>query len=112
MAAATWPVLGPTTTLADIDLSTLETERVEADASIAIARPGVVDAILLTFRARLTETLTLEGPPWPDRPSSWDTSVWFLPEAIAVREGDRLEVDYRFGGLRSADGLSCHLAGR
>lgn len=109
MAVAAWPVLGPSTPLVDIDLAAFETTAVEGVTSIAIERPGVVDAILLTFEAVLTSSLSLPGPPWPDTPSSWDVSTWFLPEPLTVQAGTRLEVRYRYGVPGETDGLECRL---
>lgn len=107
MLVSAWPVLGPSITLTEIDLSTLEVDQLEAVADVTIDRPGVVDAILLTFSAELSDGVVLEGPPWSDAPSSWDTSVWFLPDALPVDAGVRLRVSYRFGVPGSVDGLSC-----
>ncbi|MEX1368420.1 MAG: hypothetical protein AB1Z98_35135 [Nannocystaceae bacterium] len=109
MTAARWPVLAPRTTVADIDLRTLEHDWVEAKTEVIIEQPGTVDALIFTFTARLTDEISLPGPPWADEPSSWDTSVWVLPEAIAVGSGDLLDVRYRFGKPGTVDGLSCTL---
>ena len=107
MTAARWPVLAPRTTIADIDLRSLERDWVEVETEVGVDRPGVVDALILTFTAHLTDEISLPGPPWADEPSSWDTSVWVLPEAIAVEPGDVLAVRYRFGKPGAVDGLSC-----
>jgi 16S rRNA G966 N2-methylase RsmD len=109
MTAATWPALGPRTTVADIDLRSFERDWVEAEAEVDIDRPGTVDAVILTFTAHLAEGIALPGPPWADEPSSWDASLWVLPEAIAVEPGTVLQATYRFGKPGSVDGLSCTL---
>ncbi len=109
VTAARWPALAPRTTVVDIDLRSLERDWVEARTAVRMERPGTVDAVILTFRAHLTDDISLSGPPWPDEPSSWDASVWFLPEAITVEAGDVLDVHYRFGKPGTVDGLSCTL---
>jgi precorrin-6B methylase 2 len=109
MTAARWPALAPRTTLAGIDLQTLEQDWVEAEAAVDIDRAGTLDALILTFAAQLTDEIVLPGPPWAGEPSSWDTSVWVLPEAMAVEQGDVLEVRYRFGKPGTVDGVSCEL---
>lgn len=109
MTASAWPVLGPRSMLADIDLSAFGRPSVDAAAGIVIEHAGVVDAVLLTFEAGLTPEIVLPGPPWPDAPSSWDVSTWFLPEPIEVRAGSLLEVAYRYAVPGKADGLACAL---
>jgi precorrin-6B methylase 2 len=111
MTAATWPSVGPRTTLVDLDLTTVQSPAVEAAVEIVIDGPGVVDAILVTWEAALTDDIALQGPPWLDLPSSWDSFVWFLPDALTVEAGSRLGVRYRYGVAGHNDGLECaHLA--
>lgn len=109
MTVATWPVLGPISTLAEVDLSGFESASIDAETEVAIEGAGSVDAILLTFEAGLTDDIVLPGPPWPDQPSSWDVSVWILPEALAVEQGSRLAVRYRYDVPGQTDGLECRL---
>jgi precorrin-6B methylase 2 len=109
MSAATWPPLGPPSRLVDIDLETVDSTSVEARAELTIEHGGSVDAILVTFMAELTDEIHLVGEPRRDESSSWDSSVWFLPEAIEVTEGSRLRVEYRFGVVGAPDGLRCEL---
>lgn len=111
MTVSTWPSVGAPTTLVDLDLTTVASAVIDAVAEIVVERPGYVDAIVVAWAARLTDDIVLEGPPWPDAPSSWDAWVWFLPDRLSVEAGSRLRVSYRHGVAGQVDGLECtHLA--
>lgn len=80
--------------------------------TVPIERSSSVDAVVVTFSVRLGQDVELTHRPRVGETSSWDASVWFLPDGIAVERGDRLSVDYRFGWAGDADGLSCQLSPR
>jgi len=77
-----------------------------------VEHDGTVDAVIVSFLAQLCQDVELEHRPRLGETSSWDASVWFLPDGIEVRSSDRLLVDYRFGVAGEADGLRCALSPR
>jgi precorrin-6B methylase 2 len=108
--AATWTSLAPPTKLLAVDLAACDSASVTADVELGLEHTGRVDAILVTFRAELHDGISLVHRPRAGEYSSWDASVWFLPDGLDVRAGDRLGVSYRYGVPGAADGLDCALA--
>lgn len=93
--------------MVDIDLTTFESTEVGAAAELSIERPGQVEAILLTFSADLADDVRLVHRPRTGEQSSWEASVWFLPDPLAVDQDSRLHIDYRYGVAGETDGLTC-----
>lgn len=109
---ATWPAMSQSVGLLDLDLHSVGSTKVCAGTTTPIERRGTVDAVVVTFSARLALDVVLTHRPRIGETSSWDASVWFLPDGIEVEEGDQLVVEYRFGIAGDADGLSCELSPR
>ena len=109
---ASWPPVGPTATLAALDLTAFEEASVEVSADLAVDAPGVVNAVAVTFRAGLYGTIEHTVDPWRWPTSSWATSVWVLPDPLNVEPGAGLRVQYsrRSGG--APDSLSCEIVER
>lgn len=103
---ATWPQAGPPVELAALDLTTFDEPSVRAATDLVVDPPGLVNAIALTFRAELAPGISHTLDPWTWPASSWATSVWVLPDAIEVREGFMLRVDYHRRVPGAPDGLT------
>ena len=86
---AAWPPAGPPAVLTSVNLTTFEDASVHASSDLVVDPPGRVNAITVTFRARLHDALAHTLDPWTWPSSSWATSVWVLPRAGACRPGVR-----------------------
>ncbi len=75
---ATWPQVGPAIELTTLDLSSFEQPSVCARADLVVDEPGPVNAVAVTFRARLSAGVSHTLDPWRWPGSSWATSVWVL----------------------------------
>lgn len=109
---ARWPAAGPLAVLAAIDLGAFAEPSVDAAADLAVRGEEPVNAVAVTFRAELADGVVHELDPWRRAPSSWATSVWMLPEPIAVPPGAALRVRYRRRAPGGPDGLRCEVAPR
>ncbi len=107
---ATWPQVGPPVELATLDLTTFDAPSVRASADLFVDPPGQVNAIALTFRAELYLGIAHTLDPWTWPASSWATSVWVLPDPVAVSVGSVLRVQYHRRIPGKPDGLACELA--
>ena len=104
---ATWPQVGPQVELATIDLTSFGAPSVNASADLFVEPPGSVNAIALTFRAKLYEGVSHTLDPWTWPTSSWGTSVWVLPDPVEVSVGSFLRVRYRRRTPGEPDGITC-----
>jgi precorrin-6B methylase 2 len=108
---ANWPPAGPAVTLAALDLTTFEEASVQVRADLVLDTPGLVNAVAVTFRAGLFETIEHTVDPWTWPTSSWATSVWVLPDPVDVGPGAALRVHYSRRTDGKPDALTCELAG-
>ncbi len=106
---AGWEPLGEPAEIAAFDLGSFTSTQVDVTADLTVHRGGVVDAILVTFRAHMVGDLELVHEPRADERSSWSSSVWFLAERVEVTPGSRLRVGYTRRVPGRADGLTCRL---
>jgi precorrin-6B methylase 2 len=104
---ATWRTLGPSAQLVQVDLDSFASPGLRAGTRLDMDTAGIVDAILVTVSADLHDDIRLVQRPRRGEISSWDSSVWFLPDGIDVVEGAGLKIGYRFGIVGEADGLTC-----
>jgi precorrin-6B methylase 2 len=110
--AERWPPVGPAIVLAELDLASFEAATVSVAADVFLDRPGVVNAVAVTFRARLYGDVSHTLDPWRWPTSSWATSVWVLPDPVEIGPGAVLRVHYnrRVKGL--PDGVICAVVER
>jgi precorrin-6B methylase 2 len=108
--AATWSSLAAPRELLNVDFAACTATGVAGDVELEIERAGRVDAVLVTFSADLYDGISLIHRPRAGEFSSWDASVWFLPDGLDARPGDRLHVGYGYGVPGAADGIDCMLA--
>lgn len=106
-----WPPAGDPVALTTIDLGAFETASVDAAADLPVGGDEPVNAVTVTFRADLADGIAHELDPWRRPPSSWGTSVWLLPEPVAVPDGAVLRVRYRRRVVGEQDGLTCEVVG-
>jgi protein arginine N-methyltransferase 1 len=109
---AAWPPVGPPAVLASVDLTTFEESSVRSFADLAVDPPGPVNAIAVTFRARLHDGVMHTLDPWTWPSSSWATSVWVLPEPVDVGPKSALRAYYHRRVTGKPDGLTVELVDR
>ena len=103
---AGWPPAGPPVVLASVDLATFEEASVRAVSDLVVDPPGPVNAVAVTFRARLHDGIAHTLDPWTWPSSSWATSVWTFPEPLHVGPDSVLRTSYHRRVARKPDGLT------
>jgi len=109
---AAWPPVGPPVVLASVDLTAFQEASVRAAADLVVDPPGPVNAVAVTFRARLHEGITHTLDPWKWPSSSWATSVWVLPEPVEVGPESTLRACYHRRVRGKPDGLTVEVVSR
>jgi Ribosomal protein L11 methyltransferase (PrmA) len=109
---AGWPPVGPTGTLAALDLASFAEASVCASADLVVDAVGTVNAVAVTFRASLHGSIEHTLDPWRWPTSSWATSVWVLPEPMQVGPEAALRVRYNRRAQGAPDGLTCEVVDR
>jgi precorrin-6B methylase 2 len=104
--AAAWPPAGPPVVLASVDLAAFEEASVSAVADLVVDPPGPVNAVAVTFRARLHDGIAHTLDPWTWPSSSWATSVWVLSEPVDVGPRSALRASYHRRIAGKPDGLT------
>jgi protein arginine N-methyltransferase 1 len=96
--ARDWPVLSDPVTVYELDLSTAPTP-IDVTRTLTVHEPGMANALLSFFEARLSPSSVLSTAPadGSDR-SHWFSACWTLPRPIEVRPGDRLSFRYEYRG--------------
>jgi precorrin-6B methylase 2 len=103
---AAWPPAGPPVVLASVDLMAFEEASVRAVADLVVDPPGPVNAVAVTFRARLHDGIAHTLDPWTWPSSSWATSVWVLSEPVDVGPKSALRASYYRRAAGKPDGLT------
>jgi protein arginine N-methyltransferase 1 len=109
---AGWPPAGPPAILTSMDLTTFEDASVHAVADLVVDPPGAVNAVTVTFRARLHDGIVHELDPWQWPSSSWATSVWVFPGPVHVGRESVLRASYHRRVAGKPDGLTIEVVGR
>jgi precorrin-6B methylase 2 len=110
--AAAWPPAGPPVVLASVDLAAFEEASVSAVADLVVDPPGPVNAVAVTFRARLHDGIAHTLDPWTWPSSSWATSVWVLSEPVDVGPRSALRASYHRRIAGKPDGLTVEVVDR
>jgi hypothetical protein len=85
---------------------------VHAVADLVVDPPGPVNAVTVTFRARLHGAIAHALDPWTWPSSSWATSAWVLPEPVHVGPASALRASYHRRVAGKPDGLTVEVVGR
>jgi protein arginine N-methyltransferase 1 len=101
-----WPAVGPPAVLASVDLTAFEEASVRAVTDLVVDPPGPVNAVAVTFRARLHDGIVHTLDPWKWPSSSWATSVWVFPEPVNVGPESALRASYHRRVAGKPDGLT------
>ena len=109
---ATWPTAGPPAFLASVDLTAFEEASVRGFTDLVADPPGPVNAVAVTFRARLHDGITHTLDPWKWPSSSWATSVWVWPEPLDVGPRSALRAYYHRRVSGKPDGLTVEVVDR
>ena len=107
--AAEWPAVGPPVRLPEVDLSSFQDVSIRSCADLRVDGSGGVNAVAVTFRADLHGGIVHTLDPWKWPASSWDTSVWVLPQPVRIRSGEALRVHYCRHVTGAPDGLRCEV---
>ena len=107
--AADWPSVGPPVRLAEVDLTSFQDVSIRSSADLRVSGGDAVNAVAVTFRADLHDDIVHTLDPWKWPASSWDTSVWVLPDPVRIRSGEALRVRYCRHVTGAADGLRCEV---
>lgn len=102
-----WQGVSDPVLLAELDLRTIETPRVDAVVPATMRASGTANAALAFFEAQLSPEVVLSTNPALDPcPASWGLPVWLFAEPVEVRGGETLELRYSYrrgtGHLRVA----------
>jgi protein arginine N-methyltransferase 1 len=94
-----WTVLSEPVLLAALDLTEVETPRVDVAVSALATSTGAANGAIAFFEAQLSPGVVLSTNPALDpAPISWGVPVWLLPEPVPLREGGEFSLEYAFGG--------------
>jgi len=108
---AGWPPVGQPVALAEVDLAAAGDASIEASAELTVEGEWV-NAVAMTFQARLHETITHTLDPWRWPASSWSTPVWVFGDPVHVPPGAVLSVRYTRRVAGEPDGLRCEVVER
>ena len=101
-----WEFLSAPGELYEVDLLGDAPRSLETACALTAKSDGVANGVAVHFTARLGPTTELSTAPWLGcARSHWYTAVWAFPEPVSVREGQQIDLDYRYFG----DGTS-HVA--
>jgi ribosomal protein L11 methylase PrmA len=78
------------------------------EQTLRIARGGVINALLVHFRVRMTDDLWLSNAPEAPR-THWAVAIYDLPEPRQVEPGDELTVRARLEAIAGAERLLVEL---
>lgn len=94
---ASWPALGnPVIVVEDLLDQSDASHDWEATATITIDESGELNAVALSYEARLTAAYSLSShPAICTEASAGRNRVWTLPQALPVSRGDLLTITYR-----------------
>lgn len=97
--ARAWTALSDPVLLAEIDLATVETPRLEVVESAPATASGEANGIVAFFEARLSPRVTLSTNPAAENgPTSWGIPVWLLPEPTELHRGRAFSLEYTYTG--------------
>jgi SAM-dependent methyltransferase len=94
-----WPAPSEPVLLADLDLSALETPRVDVTVAAIASGSATVNGVVGYFEAQLSRGVVLStNPALEPAPNSWGVPVWLLPEQVELRQGEEFALRYLYEG--------------
>jgi len=106
---AGWMPVGPPVALTTVDLATFEEVARQASTDLTVVADATVNAVAITLRADLDDTVAHALDPWTRPRSTWATSIWLLPEPVPVGPGSALRMRYSRLAPGTPDGLRCEV---
>lgn len=95
--AGDWEYLSEPILLADIDLKTARSARIETSATVPITHAGLLNGILIYFELDLSKTVLFSlHPDKATQENHWLSRVWLPGMPLAVESGERIEITYRY----------------
>jgi SAM-dependent methyltransferase len=104
-----WPPVGPPVFLTAVDLASFDSVSIRASADLSVDSAATVNAVAVTFRADLHDSIVHTLDPWKWPASSWATSVWLFPDPIHVGPQEVLRVHYDRRAPGKRDGITCEI---
>ena len=94
-----WPVFSDPVLLAELDLSEIETLRVDVVAEGTATSSGEANGAIAFFEAQLSPAVEVSTNP-ADEPAvtSWGIPTWLLPQPVTLRRGREFRLEYAYAG--------------
>ena len=109
-AARRWKVLSDPLLLAEIDFRKIKRLSIEKNVSAVAKTAGKLNGLVVYFELELGPHAQLSTDPCgTDNDTHWGNPIWIFPDELSLKAADRLEVSYRYGGMKTD--VSCRLRG-
>jgi protein arginine N-methyltransferase 1 len=94
-----WPVFSDPVLLAELDLTEVETLRVDVVAKAPATSSGEANGAIAFFEAQLGPGIVVSTNP-ANEPAvtSWGVPTWLLPEPVTLRRGRGFAIEYAYAG--------------
>ena len=94
-----WPVFSDPVLLAELDLTEIETLRVDVVAKAPATSSGEANGAIAFFEAQLGPGVVLStNPAIEPGVTSWGVPTWLLPEPVTLRRGQGFAIEYAYAG--------------
>jgi precorrin-6B methylase 2 len=94
-----WRAFSEPVLLAELDLTELETPRIDVAATATATSSGDANGTVAFFEAQLSPGVVLStNPVHEPGPTSWGVPAWLLPEPVELRRGRGFSLEYAYGG--------------
>ena len=94
-----WPVFSDPVLLAELDLTEIETSRVDIVAKATATSSGDANGAVAFWEAQLgPEVLLSTNPAIEPGVTSWGVPTWLLPKPVALRRGRAFSLEYAYVG--------------
>jgi protein arginine N-methyltransferase 1 len=94
-----WPVFSDPVLLAELDLTEIETPRVDIVAKVTATSSGEANGAVAFWEAQLGPGVVLStNPAIEPGVTSWGVPTWLLPEPVALRRGRTFSLEYVYVG--------------
>ena len=94
-----WPVFSDPVLLAELDLSEIETLRVDVVAEGTATSSGEANGAIAFFEAQLSPAVEVStNPAGEPAVTSWGIPTWLLPQPVTLRRGREFTLEYAYAG--------------